>query len=131
MECIHQPVTEPRWEETNERIVRNPIKARKIPKISSFRSLEILFHCQADFEDERRVLLVLEMVFDLGLEDRVGVVLDFVLDPVGLELDFLLLETGFCAKSGLQNGKVVLIITNSVKRFHLSRIKRECCIGKG
>jgi len=111
MDWIHQPVTLLRWEEISERMVRNPTKARKIPKISSLRSLEILLHCQPDFDEDRRGLRDLDL--ELDLEERVELRVDLVLVLEDFALDFELLETGFLAKRGLQNGKVVLIITNS------------------
>jgi len=111
MDWIHQPVTLLRWEEISERIVRNPTKASMMPKISSLRSLEILLHCQPDFDEDRCGLRDLDL--ELVLEDRVWLLVDFVLELEVLALDFELLEIGFLAKKGLQNGKVVLIITNS------------------
>jgi hypothetical protein len=100
MESIHQLVTVPRWEDNKERMVRNPTRARKIPRISSFLSLDILFHCQLDFEEERDLrdfvlVLVMEGVFDRDvlLTDR----------DDDLELVLLLLDLGFCANWGLQN----------------------------
>lgn len=82
-----------------------------MPKISSLRSLEILLHCQPDFEEDRRGLRALDLELVLG--ERVELRVDFVLELEVLALDFELLEIGFLAKKGLQNGKVVLIITNS------------------
>jgi hypothetical protein len=114
MDWIHQPVTEPRWEETSARIVRNPMRARKIPKISSFLSLEILFHCQAEFEEERRELRVLVFGFELdgGLDRDVlfGDLEDVLTLLDDLDPDLLRLDMGFCAKRGLQNRKVVVSI---------------------
>ena len=100
MESIHQLVTVPRWEVNKDRMVRNPISARKIPRISSFLSLDILFHCQLDFEEERdlrdfALVLVVEGVFD---RDEL-----FTVRDDDLELVLLLLDLGFCAKRGLQN----------------------------
>jgi len=93
-------VTVPLWEVNNERMVRNPTSARKIPRISSFLSLEILFHCQTDFEEERdlwdfALVRVMEGVFD---RDEL-----FTVRDDDLELVLLLLDLGFCAKRGLQN----------------------------
>lgn len=82
-----------------------------IPRISSLRSFDILLHCQPDFEVELRVLRVLVLLLVLG--ERDWLLVDFARELVVLVLDFVLLEIGFLAKRGLQNGKVVLIITNS------------------
>ena len=81
-------------------MVRNPTSARKIPRISSFLSLDILLHCQLDFEEERDLrdfvlVLVVEGVFD---RDEL-----FTVRDDGLELVLLLLDLGFCAKRRLQN----------------------------
>lgn len=78
-------------------MVRNPTSARKIPRISSFLSLDILFHCQLDFEEERDFTLVLVME---GVFDRDEL---FTMCDDDLELVLLLLDLGFCAKRGLQN----------------------------
>ena len=115
MDWIHQLVTVPLWEVNNERMVRNPTSARKIPRISSFLSLEILFHSQPDFEEERdlrdfALVRVMEGVFD---RDEL-----FTVRDDDLELVLLLLDLGFCAKGGLQNWKVVLIITNLEKQSY-------------
>lgn len=84
-------------------MVRNPTRARKIPRISSFLSLEILFHCQPDFKEERdlrdlrdfALVRVMEGVFD---RDEL-----FTVRDDDLELVLMLLDLGFCAKRGLQN----------------------------
>lgn len=100
MDWIHQLVTVPRWAVNNERIVRNPTNARKIPRISSFLSLEILFHCQLDFE-EARDLRGFALALDVeALFDREEL---FVVRDDDLERDLLLLDMGFCAKRVLQN----------------------------
>jgi hypothetical protein len=62
--------------------------------------LDILFHCQLDFEEERdlrdfALVLVVEGVFD---RDEL-----FTVRDDDLELVLLLLDLGFCAKRGLQN----------------------------
>lgn len=97
-------------------MVKNPSKARMIPRISSFLSLEILVHCQPGLDDLRRVLRVVDFGLELGLDldDLVEVFEDFVLELEERLLDFLVKELGFCAKRSLHNGKVVLIITNSM-----------------
>ncbi|MDO9088416.1 MAG: hypothetical protein Q7U53_19590 [Anaerolineaceae bacterium] len=83
-------------------MVRKPTNARKIPRISSLRSFEILFHCHADFEEDRRELL--DLVFDLELDSVLDrEVLFGDRDEVLTELDdrdpdLLLPEMGFCAK---------------------------------
>lgn len=94
MKSIHALVTVPRWDVNKERMVRNPTSARKIPRISSFLSLDILLHCQLDFEEERDLrdfvlVLVMEGVFD---RDEL-----FIVRVDDLELDLLLLDLGFCA----------------------------------
>lgn len=90
-----------------------------IPRISNFLSFEILFHCQVDLDDFLRVLRVVDLGRELGFDDLVAVFEDFVLEKVERLLDFLVVELGFCAKRGLHNGKVVLIITNSKMRIQL------------
>jgi len=70
----------PRCEESNERMVKNPIKASMIPRISNFRSFEILFHCQVDLDDFRRVLRVVVLGREMGLDDLVEVFEEFVLE---------------------------------------------------
>jgi len=65
-------------------MVRNPSSARKIPRISSFLSLEIWLHCQFNFEEERdlrdfALVLVMEGVFD---RDELFTVRDDDLDLV-------------------------------------------------
>jgi hypothetical protein len=66
-----------------------------MPRISNFLSLDILFHCQLDFEEARDL-----RGFDLTLD--VDVFFDreelFVVRVEDLERDLLLLEMGFCAK---------------------------------
>lgn len=100
MDWIHQLVTVPRWEVNKERIVRNPTNARKIPKISNFLSLEILFQCQLDFDDARD-LRGFALVFDV--DDVLDREEFFVVRDDDFERDLLLLEMGFCAKRGLHN----------------------------
>lgn len=100
MESIHQLVIVPRWDVNKERMVRKPTNAKKMPRISSFLSLDILFHCQLDFEEEWdlrdfALVLVMEGVFD---RDEL-----FAVRDDDLELVLLLLDLGFCAKRGLQN----------------------------
>ena len=51
-----------------------------IPRISNFRSFEILFHCQVDLDDFRRVLRVVVLGREMGLDDLVEVFEEFVLE---------------------------------------------------
>ena len=69
-----------------------------MPKMSNFRSLEILFHDQLDFAEVVRDRFELDREVDLVERDG-----DFVEREEDREVFFLRLETDFCGKMNLQN----------------------------
>ena len=95
---IHQLVTVPRCDVSKERMVKNPTRVRKIPRISSFRSFEILFQLQLDFEEVLRDRFELALEVDLLVRDG-----DFDERVDVRELVFFRLEADFCGKINLQN----------------------------
>ena len=79
-------------------MVKNPTRVRKIPSISSFRSFEILFQLQLDFEEVLRDRFELAREVDLLVRDG-----DFDERVDVRELVFFRLEADFCGKINLQN----------------------------
>lgn len=94
MAWIHQLVTVPRWFETNESRVKKPISARIIPRISSFRSFEILLHCQFSFEEVCRDRFERDLLLEEAVERDGGLPARLVVRAV----DLLRLETVFLVK---------------------------------
>ncbi len=84
---IHMPVSDPRAEEISERIVRNPTRARKMPRISSLRSSESRFHEKDGCEVRRPRLERAEVGLRTGVEVFLpGAADDFDRLPVNFEL---------------------------------------------